>query len=47
MSGNEAMSAPSLSENFAISEIKTMIAAVANSFTNINIIDTILVYILL
>jgi hypothetical protein len=47
MSGNEAMSAPSLSEIFAISEIKTMIAAVANSFTNINTIDTILVYILL
>jgi hypothetical protein len=40
------MSAPSLSENFAISEIKTMIAAVANSFINIKIIDIILVYIL-
>ena len=46
MSGNEAIRAPSLSEIFAISEIKTITAAVANSFININVIDTILVYIL-
>ena len=46
MSGNEAIRAPSLSEIFAISEIKTIAAAVANSFININVIDSILVYIL-
>ena len=38
MSGNEAIRAPSLSEIFAISEIKTITAAVANSFININLI---------
>ena len=45
ISGNDAISAPSLSEIFAISEIKTIMAAVANSFNNINVIGTILVYV--
>tara|TARA_B110000503_G_scaffold84823_1_gene129072 strand:- start:7073 stop:7207 length:135 start_codon:yes stop_codon:yes gene_type:complete len=36
--GNEAMSAPSLSEYFAISEIKTIIADVIKNLINIIVI---------